>query len=233
MLDLTLSLSIGDSRKLPRHPSAGSSGHSAPSSSVTPPSYIFSMLKEFDDKSKQPLDEMSEIENVRGKTIQFFPINTETGNNGRGGCLVSQRNEGLDLNLNCMAAEDCGPANQKIEPQIQQYRPPVKKNRRGPRTTSSQYRGVTFYRRTGRWESHIWDCGTGRQVYLGGFDTAPAAARAYDLAAIRFRGAEAYLNFDLANYREDVKYMNSLTKDEFVMYLRSRIPATLDGKVAL
>lgn len=33
---------------------------------------------------------------------------------------------------------------------------PVKKSRRGPRSRSSQYRGVTFYRRTGRWESHIW-----------------------------------------------------------------------------
>lgn len=33
---------------------------------------------------------------------------------------------------------------------------PVKKSRRGPRSKSSQYRGVTFYRRTGRWESHIW-----------------------------------------------------------------------------
>lgn len=32
----------------------------------------------------------------------------------------------------------------------------VKKSRRGPRSRSSQYRGVTFYRRTGRWESHIW-----------------------------------------------------------------------------
>jgi AP2-like factor (euAP2 lineage) len=31
-----------------------------------------------------------------------------------------------------------------------------KKTRRGPRSRSSQYRGVTFYRRTGRWESHIW-----------------------------------------------------------------------------
>jgi AP2-like factor (euAP2 lineage) len=32
----------------------------------------------------------------------------------------------------------------------------AKKTRRGPRSRSSQYRGVTFYRRTGRWESHIW-----------------------------------------------------------------------------
>jgi AP2-like factor, euAP2 lineage len=34
--------------------------------------------------------------------------------------------------------------------------PAPKKSRRGPRSRSSQYRGVTFYRRTGRWESHIW-----------------------------------------------------------------------------
>lgn len=32
----------------------------------------------------------------------------------------------------------------------------MKKSRRGPRSRSSQFRGVTFYRRTGRWESHIW-----------------------------------------------------------------------------
>lgn len=42
--------------------------------------------------------------------------------------------------------------------QAQQQRQMVKKSRRGPRSRSSQYRGVTFYRRTGRWESHIWYC---------------------------------------------------------------------------
>lgn len=41
-------------------------------------------------------------------------------------------------------------------PPAQQQHQPMRKNRRGPRSRSSQYRGVTFYRRTGRWESHIW-----------------------------------------------------------------------------
>jgi AP2-like factor, euAP2 lineage len=42
------------------------------------------------------------------------------------------------------------PAPLPVQPQA------PKKSRRGPRSRSSQYRGVTFYRRTGRWESHIW-----------------------------------------------------------------------------
>ncbi|XP_016652217.1 PREDICTED: AP2-like ethylene-responsive transcription factor TOE3 isoform X2 [Prunus mume] len=94
----------------------------------------------------------------------------------------------------------------------------MKKSRRGPRSRSSQYRGVTFYRRTGRWESHIWDCG--KQVYLGGFDTAHAAARAYDRAAIKFRGVEADINFSIEDYEEDLKQMTNLTKEEFVHVLR-------------
>ncbi|KAF8010877.1 hypothetical protein BT93_J1500 [Corymbia citriodora subsp. variegata] len=96
--------------------------------------------------------------------------------------------------------------------------PPRRKSRRGPRSRSSQYRGVTFYRRTGRWESHIWDCG--KQVYLGGFDTAHAAARAYDRAAIKFRGLDADINFNLSDYEDDLKQMKNLTKEEFVHILR-------------
>ncbi|XP_010455988.1 PREDICTED: AP2-like ethylene-responsive transcription factor TOE2 [Camelina sativa] len=95
---------------------------------------------------------------------------------------------------------------------------PVKKSRRGPRSKSSQYRGVTFYRRTGRWESHIWDCG--KQVYLGGFDTAHAAARAYDRAAVKFRGLEADINFVISDYEEDLKQMANLSKEEVVQVLR-------------
>ncbi|KAJ6425512.1 hypothetical protein OIU84_026150 [Salix udensis] len=99
-----------------------------------------------------------------------------------------------------------------------QQQKPVKKSRRGPRSRSSQYRGVTFYRRTGRWESHIWDCG--KQVYLGGFDTAHAAARAYDRAAIKFRGVDADINFNVSDYDEDIKQMSNFTKEEFVHILR-------------
>ncbi|KAF8725721.1 hypothetical protein HU200_020270 [Digitaria exilis] len=77
--------------------------------------------------------------------------------------------------------------------------PAAKKSRRGPRSRSSQYRGVTFYRRTGRWESHIW---------------------AYDRAAIKFRGVDADINFNLSDYEDDMKQMKSLSKEEFVHVLR-------------
>ncbi|XP_059300478.1 ethylene-responsive transcription factor RAP2-7-like isoform X2 [Lycium ferocissimum] len=105
-----------------------------------------------------------------------------------------------------------------IVQQPEQVKPQVKKSRRGPRSRSSQYRGVTFYRRTGRWESHIWDCG--KQVYLGGFDTAHTAARAYDRAAIKFRGVDADINFSLSDYEEDMKQVQNLGKEEFVHLLR-------------
>ncbi|KAI7743151.1 hypothetical protein M8C21_003183, partial [Ambrosia artemisiifolia] len=104
---------------------------------------------------------------------------------------------------------------------VPEHVPPMqqtKKSRRGPRSRSSQYRGVTFYRRTGRWESHIWDCG--KQVYLGGFDTALAAARAYDRAAIKFRGIDADINFSVKEYEEDMTQAKNLSKEEFIHILR-------------
>ncbi|XWS74231.1 hypothetical protein CRYUN_Cryun02cG0198000 [Craigia yunnanensis] len=124
----------------------------------------------------------------------------------------SNNNKWIDLSFERKEAAD--------PPVMQQQQPSQKKNRRGPRSRSSQYRGVTFYRRTGRWESHIWDCG--KQVYLGGFDTAQVAARAYDRAAIKFRGVGADINFSLCDYEDEMKQTKNLTKEEFVHVLRRK-----------
>ncbi|KAL3536317.1 hypothetical protein ACH5RR_004778 [Cinchona calisaya] len=143
-------------------------------------------------------------------TKDLFPVNV--GESSSAAAATTRREQWLEI-----PGRYDGPAEQRII-SLQQQRKQVKKSRRGPRSRSSQYRGVTFYRRTGRWESHIWD--NGKQVYLGGFDTAHAAARAYDRAAIKFRGLDADINFDVIDYEEDLKQMNNLTKEEFVHILR-------------
>ncbi|KAL6993780.1 AP-2 complex subunit beta [Sarracenia purpurea var. burkii] len=154
-------------------------------------------------------------------TRQFFPfdeseIGTPSNVSGDGGSVGGTTNFrrahwfGVKF---CQSQPLSGGAGNSVD-----LTQPLKKSRRGPRSRSSQYRGVTYYRRTGRWESHIWDCG--KQVYLGGFDTAHAAARAYDRAAIKFRGVEADINFSLEDYEEDLKQMSVLTKEEFVHVLR-------------
>ncbi|XP_022884289.1 uncharacterized protein LOC111401005 isoform X3 [Olea europaea var. sylvestris] len=67
--------------------------------------------------------------------------------------------------------------------------------------------------------SSDWSNGLLFWEIIGGFDTAHAAARVYDRAAIKFRGTEADINFNLEDY-EDVKQMSNLTKEEFVHVLR-------------
>lgn len=148
-------------------------------------------------------------------TRQFFPVD-ESEMVADGGATDFPRAHWVGVKF-CQSEPNGGGAS-VIGKAAAEVAQPLKKSRRGPRSRSSQYRGVTFYRRTGRWESHIWDCG--KQVYLGGFDTAHAAARAYDRAAIKFRGVDADINFSIEDYEDDLKQMSNLTKEEFVHVLR-------------
>nr|AEH76900.1 truncated floral homeotic protein [Triticum turgidum subsp. durum] len=67
---------------------------------------------------------------------------------------------------------------------------PAKKTRRGPRSRSSQYRGVTFYRRTGRdcgkqllrWVRH---CARGRKGLRSRGDQVPGAGGRHQLQSER------------------------------------------------
>ncbi|KAA8531535.1 hypothetical protein F0562_006244 [Nyssa sinensis] len=98
----------------------------------------------------------------------------------------------------------------------------------GQRT--SQYRGVTRHRWTGRYEAHLWDNSCrkegqsrkGRQVYLGGYDMEEKAARAYDLAALKYWGPSTHINFPLENYQQELEEMKNMTRQEYVAHLRRK-----------
>ncbi|KAK8581332.1 hypothetical protein V6N13_144361 [Hibiscus sabdariffa] len=94
----------------------------------------------------------------------------------------------------------------------------------------STFRGVTRHRWTGRFEAHLWDknCWNesqnkkGRQVYLGAYADEEAAAHAYDLAALKYWGRETLLNFPLSTYENELKEMQSQSKEEYIGSLRRK-----------
>ncbi|RDX58224.1 AP2-like ethylene-responsive transcription factor AIL6, partial [Mucuna pruriens] len=93
----------------------------------------------------------------------------------------------------------------------------------GQRT--SIYRGVTRHRWTGRYEAHLWDnsCrreGQARKGRQGGYDKEEKAARAYDLAALKYWGPTATTNFPIANYTKELEEMKHAGKQEFIASLR-------------
>ncbi|KAG6585719.1 AP2-like ethylene-responsive transcription factor ANT, partial [Cucurbita argyrosperma subsp. sororia] len=95
----------------------------------------------------------------------------------------------------------------------------------GQRT--SQYRGVTRHRWTGRYEAHLWDnsCkkeGQTRKGRQGGYDMEEKAARAYDLAALKYWGPSTHINFPLENYQTELEEMKNMSRQEYVAHLRRK-----------
>ncbi|KAF7809169.1 AP2-like ethylene-responsive transcription factor [Senna tora] len=86
---------------------------------------------------------------------------------------------------------------------------------------SSRFRGVS------RYEAHLWDKGTwnptqkkkGKQ---GAYNDEEAAARAYDLAALKYWGITTFTNFPVSDYETEIEIMKSVTKEEYLASLRRR-----------
>ncbi|WOK91322.1 AP2-like ethylene-responsive transcription factor AIL1 [Canna indica] len=95
---------------------------------------------------------------------------------------------------------------------------------------SSRFRGVSRHRWTGRFEAHLWDKGSwnatqrkkGKQVYLGAYDEEEAAARAYDLAALKYWGPSTYTNFPVSDYEKEIQVMQNVTKEEYLASIRRK-----------
>ncbi|CAH2069638.1 unnamed protein product [Thlaspi arvense] len=105
--------------------------------------------------------------------------------------------------------------------------PTPKKNVESFGQRTSIYRGVTRHRWTGRYEAHLWDnsCrreGQSRKGRQGGYDKEEKAARAYDLAALKYWGPTTTTNFPISNYESELEEMKHMTRQEFVASLRRK-----------
>ncbi|KAF8695323.1 hypothetical protein HU200_037552 [Digitaria exilis] len=99
--------------------------------------------------------------------------------------------------------------------------------RESPSQRSSIYRGVTRHRWTGRFEAHLWDKNSwnesqNKKGKQGAYDDEEAAARAYDLAALKYWGPDTILNFPASAYEEELKEMEGQSREEYIGSLRRK-----------
>ncbi|CAA3011431.1 AP2-like ethylene-responsive transcription factor ANT isoform X2 [Olea europaea subsp. europaea] len=59
-------------------------------------------------------------------------------------------------------------------------------------------------------------------VYLGGYDMEEKAAKAYDLAALKYWGPSTHINFPLENYQQELEEMKNMSRQEYVAHLRRK-----------
>ncbi|KAH8516335.1 hypothetical protein H0E87_004619 [Populus deltoides] len=177
-------------------------------------------------------------------------INSSMVNDGGSSCSVSAMGCGdlqsLSLSMSPGSQSSCITAPRQISPtgaecaaietkkrgpgKVGQKQPVHRKSIDTFGQRTSQYRGVTRHRWTGRYEAHLWDNSCkkegqtrkGRQVYLGGYDMEEKAARAYDLAALKYWGPSTHINFPLENYQEELEEMKNMSRQEYVAHLRRK-----------
>ncbi|KAI4314427.1 hypothetical protein L6164_027337 [Bauhinia variegata] len=173
-------------------------------------------LQAFSTNSGSEVDDSASIAKTHNTCPDFATHSIESSGNGLAfsGCATAGA---LSLGVTqtsdkAIVAEDSDSSKKVI-------------NTFGQRT--SIYRGVTRHRWTGRYEAHLWDnsCrreGQARKGRQGGYDKEDKAARAYDLAALKYWGPTATTNFPVSNYTKELEDMKHVTKQEFIASLRRK-----------
>lgn len=59
-------------------------------------------------------------------------------------------------------------------------------------------------------------------MYLGAYDEEEAAARAYDLAALKYWGPGTLINFPVSDYSRDLEEMQSISREDYLASLRRK-----------
>ncbi|XP_065042175.1 AP2-like ethylene-responsive transcription factor AIL7 isoform X2 [Musa acuminata AAA Group] len=97
---------------------------------------------------------------------------------------------------------------------------------------SSSYHGVTKLKWSGKFEAHLWDNTSrvegrkrkGKHVDAGSYVSEEMAARAHDLAALKYwgPGPATKLNFPVSDYENELENMKTMSQEEFVAYVRRK-----------
>ncbi|KAK4272023.1 hypothetical protein QN277_020630 [Acacia crassicarpa] len=92
---------------------------------------------------------------------------------------------------------------------------------------SSRFRGVSRHKWTGRYEAHLWDklswnVTQKKKGKQGAYDEEESAARAYDLAALKYWGTSTSTNFPISDYMKEIEIMQTMTKEEYLATLRRK-----------
>ena len=90
----------------------------------------------------------------------------------------------------------------------------MKRDSKGFARGSSEYRGVSWRANTKHWEARIGRLLGRKYTYLGTYQTAEEAARAYDRAALSMDGRAAITNFPKSDYEERIKEVENASESE-------------------